>query len=57
MKTNVSTKAGDILNLIWRRDKYSENSIESSVQTQILEQQKQLHGRNYHIPLNTNADL
>jgi hypothetical protein len=38
------------------KNKHSESSIESAAYTQILEQEKQLNGRNHHIPINTNSE-
>jgi hypothetical protein len=32
------------------------HDIELAAHTQILKQQKQLNGRNHHIPLNTNTE-
>jgi hypothetical protein len=46
----------EVLNLMRRTDKYSESNIESAPQTQILQQQKQLNGRNHHMPLNINTE-
>jgi hypothetical protein len=45
----------EVLNFM-RTDKHSESSIESETQTQILKQQKELNGRNHHIPLHTNTE-
>jgi hypothetical protein len=56
MKTNITMKGQKVLNLIRRKDKHSESSIESAAYTQVLKQQKQLNGRNHHIPLHTNTE-
>jgi hypothetical protein len=56
MKTNITMKVLEVLNLMRRTDKHSESSIESTAHTQILKQQKQLNRRNHHIPLNTNTE-
>jgi hypothetical protein len=44
-----------VVNLMSRTDKHSESSIKSAAHTQILKQQKQLNGRNYHIALSINT--
>jgi hypothetical protein len=54
MKTNITMKRWKVLNLMRRTDKHSESTIESAAHTQILKQ-KQLNGRNHHIPLNINT--
>jgi hypothetical protein len=56
MKTNITMKGQEVLNLMRRTDKCSENSIELTAHTQILKQQKQLNGRNQHIALNINSE-
>jgi hypothetical protein len=56
MKTNITTKGLEAFNLMRRIDKYSESSIELDAHTQILKQQKQLNGRNHHIPPNINSE-
>jgi hypothetical protein len=38
------------------KDKESETSIDSAAHIQILKQQKQLNGRNHHIPSNINTE-
>jgi hypothetical protein len=53
-KSNYKNKA---LILIRRKDNYlRESRIELAAHTQILEQQKQLNGRNHHKPPNTNTE-
>jgi hypothetical protein len=54
-KTNITMKGWKVLNLL-RTDKYSESSTELAAHTQILKQQKQLNGRNHHIPININTE-
>jgi hypothetical protein len=49
-------KRQEALNLMGRTDKHSESNTESASHTQIFKQQKQLHGRNHCIPLNTNNE-
>jgi hypothetical protein len=39
-----------------RKDKESENSIDSAAHNQILKQQTQLNGMNHHIPININNE-
>jgi RNase H-fold protein (predicted Holliday junction resolvase) len=39
-----------------RKDKESDSNIDSAAHNQILEQQKQLNGRNHHIPININTE-
>jgi hypothetical protein len=46
----------EVLNIMRRTDNYLENSFESAAQTQILKQQKQLNGRNHHIPIHINSE-
>jgi hypothetical protein len=53
MKTNITTKGWEVLNLMRRIDNHSESSNELAANTEIL---KQLNGRNHHIPLNTNIE-
>jgi hypothetical protein len=38
-----------------KKDKKSENNIDSIAHNQILKQQKQVNGRNHHIPFNVNT--
>jgi hypothetical protein len=49
MKTDITMKGWEELNLIRRTEKYSENSIELATHTQIFKQQKQLNVKNHHI--------
>jgi hypothetical protein len=51
-----SHKRMEVLNLMKGTDKYPESSIESAAYTQIFKQQKQLNGRNHHIPISTNPE-
>jgi hypothetical protein len=39
-----------------RKDKELESNINSAAHNQILKQQKQLNGRNHHLPINTNTE-
>jgi hypothetical protein len=56
MKTNITMKGQELLNLKKRTDKHSESSTELAVNIQILKQQKQLNGRKHHVPLNINTE-
>jgi hypothetical protein len=38
------------------KDKESESNIDSAAHNQTLKQQKQLNGRNHHIPININTE-
>jgi hypothetical protein len=55
MKANKSTRGQALSNHKRRKDKESENSIDSAAHNQILKQQKQVNDRNHHIPININA--
>jgi hypothetical protein len=55
MKPN-KTMGGWVVSNHRRRDKESESSIDSAAHNQALKQQKQLNGRNYHIPININTE-
>jgi hypothetical protein len=46
----------EVLNHRRTKDKESESSIDSAAHNQTLKQQKQLNGRNHHIPINTNTE-
>jgi hypothetical protein len=46
----------EVLNHRRRKNKESESSIGSAAHNQILKQQKQLNGRNHHIPININTE-
>jgi hypothetical protein len=39
-----------------RKDKQSENNSDMTAHNKILKKQKQLNGRNHHIPINTNTE-
>jgi hypothetical protein len=51
MKAN-KTMRGQAVSNHRRKDKELENSIDSASHDQIFKQQKQLNGRNPHIPIN-----
>jgi hypothetical protein len=53
-KTSITMKEQEILHLK-RTDKFSESGIGLALHTQMLKQQKQLNGRNLHIPININT--
>jgi hypothetical protein len=48
-------KGQEVLNFRGKTDKYLESSIELAAHNQILKQQKELNGRNHHIPINSNT--
>jgi hypothetical protein len=56
MKTNKTTIRWAVSNDRRRKDKESESSIDSAPYYEALKQQKQLNGRNHHIPTNINAE-
>jgi hypothetical protein len=56
MKANKTTRGQILSNHKRRKDKESESSIDSAAHNQALKQQKQLNGRNHHIPINTNTE-
>jgi hypothetical protein len=39
-----------------RKDKETENNIDSAAHNQTLKQQKQVNDRNHHIPININTE-
>jgi hypothetical protein len=39
-----------------RKDKESDSNIDSAAHNHTLKQQKQLHDRNYHIPINISTE-
>jgi hypothetical protein len=55
-KSTQNTRGREVSNHRRRRDKESESSIDSVVHNQTLKQQKQLNGRNHHIPININTE-
>jgi hypothetical protein len=56
MKTNKNMRGQSVPNHRRRKDKESENNIDSAAHNQTLKQQKQLNDRNHHIPINTNTE-
>jgi hypothetical protein len=56
MNTSIAMKGREVLKLMRRTDKHSESSTDSAAHTQTLTQQKQLNGKNHHIPLNINTE-
>jgi hypothetical protein len=52
MKANKTMRRREASNHRRRKDKESESSIDSAAHNQTLKQQKQLNGRNPHIPIN-----
>jgi hypothetical protein len=56
MKANKTTRGQEASHHRRRKDKESETSIDLIVHHKILTQQKQLNGRNHHIPININTE-
>jgi hypothetical protein len=56
MKANKATRWWEISNHRRGKDKETDSSIDSVACNQTLRQQKQLNGRNHHIPININTD-
>jgi hypothetical protein len=56
MKTNKTMKGPAIPNHRRRKDKESENKINSATHNQTLKQQKQLNYRNHQITININTE-
>jgi hypothetical protein len=56
MKANKTMRGLEVSNHRRRKDKQSESSIDLAAHNQILKQQKQLNGRNHHIPININTE-
>jgi hypothetical protein len=56
MKANKTMQEWEVSNHRRGKDKESENSIDSAAHNQTLKQQKQLNGRNHHVPINTNNE-
>jgi hypothetical protein len=56
MKANKTMKGQAVPNYRRRKDKESENNIDSAAHNQTLKKQKQLNDRNYHIAINTNTE-
>jgi hypothetical protein len=56
MKANKTMRGWEASNNRKRKDKESESSTDSAAHNQILKQQKQLNGRNHHIPININTE-
>jgi hypothetical protein len=56
MKANKTMRRQAAPNHRRRKNKESENNIDSAVHIQTLKQQKQLNDRNHHIPININTE-
>jgi hypothetical protein len=56
MKANKTMRGREASNHRRRKDKESESTIDLTAHRQILKQQKQLNGRNHHIPININTE-
>jgi hypothetical protein len=55
-KANKTMKGQATQNHRRRKSKKVESNIDSAAHNQTLKQQKQLNGRNHHIPINTNTE-
>jgi hypothetical protein len=56
MKANKNMRGQAAPNHRRRKDKESESNIDSAEHNQTIKQQKQLNGRNHHIPININSE-
>jgi hypothetical protein len=56
MKAKKTMRGQAVPNHRRRKDKESKSNIDSAAHNQTLKQQKQLHDRNQHIPININAE-
>jgi hypothetical protein len=56
MKANTTMRGQVTPNHRRRKDKESENNINSAGHNQTLKQQKQINDRNYHILININTE-
>jgi hypothetical protein len=56
MKANKTMSGQAVSNHRRRKDKESESSNDSAAHNQTLKQQKQLNGKNHHIPVNSNTE-
>jgi hypothetical protein len=56
MTANKTMKGQAIPNHRRRKGKKVESNIDSAAHNQTLNQQRQLHDREYHLPLNTNTE-
>jgi hypothetical protein len=56
MKVNKVMRGRELSNHRRRKDKESENNVDSAAHNQTLKQQKQLNDRNHHIPININTE-
>jgi hypothetical protein len=54
-KANKTMRGQSAPNYKRRKDKESENNIDSAAHNQTLKQQKQLNDRNHNIPININT--
>jgi hypothetical protein len=56
MKANKTKRGQAVPKYRKRKDKESENNIDSAAHNQTFKQQKQLNDRNHHTPINTNTE-
>jgi hypothetical protein len=54
-ESKQTTRGWAVSNHRRKKDKESESSIDSTAHNQTLKQQKQINGRNHHIPININT--
>jgi hypothetical protein len=57
MKANKTMKGQAILNHRRRKGKKVESNTDSATHNQTLNQQRQLHDRDYHVLINTNTEF
>jgi hypothetical protein len=55
-ESKQTTRGWAVSNHRRKKDKESESSIDSTAHNQTLKQQKQINGRNHHIPINNNTE-
>jgi hypothetical protein len=56
MKANETMRGQEVSKHRRRKDKESDSSIDSATHNQTLKQQKQLNGRDHHIPISSNTE-
>jgi hypothetical protein len=56
MKANKAMRRQDASNHRKRKNKQSESGTDSAAHNQTLKQQKQLTGKNHHIPINIHTE-
>jgi hypothetical protein len=56
MKANKTMKGQAVPNHRRRKDKKAKSNTDSATHNQTLNQQRELHDRDHHIPINTNTE-